>query len=105
MGEYMSQKEKDALEKIKKLEELIAKKKALLIREKGKLTEKERKARNKKLIALGSLIEAAGLMEADESFILGLLLSGSHLTPDSNRYAEFKDKGALVLKQQKKEKQ
>ncbi len=98
----MSQKEKDALEKIKKLEELIAKKKALLVREKGKLTEKERKARNKRLISLGSLIETAGLMEADESFILGLLLSGRELTPDSNRYVEFKDNGATLLKQKSK---
>jgi hypothetical protein len=99
----MSQKEKDSLDKIKKLEVLIAKKKALLIREKGRLTEKERKARNKKLIALGSLIETAGLLEADESFILGLLLSGKEVLPESNRYSEMSDKGAVVLKEKCKE--
>jgi hypothetical protein len=104
MAKDMSQKEKDALQKIKKLEELIAKKKAILIREKGRLTEKERKARNKKLIALGSIIETAGLMEADESFILGLLLSGKELSPDSKLFLEYKDKGASVLKQNNQQK-
>ena len=99
----MTDKEKEALKKIQKLEELIAKKRALLIREKGKLSEKERKARNKKLIALGSLVETTGLYEADEKFILGVLLSGKDLPPESSRYSEFKEKGATLLKEKDKE--
>ena len=64
-----------AAERIKRLEEQIAKKRAALVREKGRLSEKERKTRTRKLIEMGGLAEIAGLLESDPGFILGALLN------------------------------
>lgn len=98
----MVDREKAALEKIKKLEETIAKKKALLIREKGRLSQKERKARVRKLIEIGGLADIAGLLETDPGFILGALLQAKDISPTSSRFQELKDKGSSLLKEREK---
>ena len=91
-------KEKDGIERIKKLEEEIAKKKALLVRERGKLSEKERKARTRQLIQIGGLAEIAGLSDSDAGFLLGYLLNASDIAPQSERWKTFKAKGDALLK-------
>lgn len=95
----MVDKETAALEKIKKLEEAIAKKKALLIREKGRLTEKDRKARTRKLIEIGALAEIAELLNSDKGFLLGVLLQARDISPTSSQFTELKSKGDEVLKE------
>lgn len=86
-----------AAEKIKKLEEQIAKKKAALIREKGRLSEKERKARTRKLIQIGGLAELAGLADAEPGFLLGYLMEAAKVSPDSAEWRRLKAKGDSVL--------
>ncbi len=98
----MVDKEKAALEKIKKLEEAIAKKKALLVRVKGSLSQKERKARTRKLIEIGGLVDIAGLTDSDHGFILGVLLKARDISPTSEKYQELKSKGDSLLKEREK---
>ena len=86
-------------DKIKKLEELIAKKKALLIREKGRLSEKERKVRTRRLIQIGGLAEIAGIIEADSGFILGVLIRAKDIDPDSAEWRGLRSKGDAILKE------
>lgn len=88
-----------AAERIKKLEEQIAKKRAELVRVKGRLSEKERKARTRKLIQIGGLAEIAGLLESDEGFLLGALLNAAEISPDSERWKSLKGKGDSLLKE------
>jgi hypothetical protein len=95
----MTEPEKTALDKIKKLEDQIAKKKALLIREKGRVSEKERRARIRKLIEVGSFFETAGLLDSDQGFLLGVLLQAASLSPTSARYEDLKHKGDELLKE------
>ncbi len=90
-----------AAEKIKKLEEAIAKKKALLIREKGRISEKERRAKVRKLVELGGLADMAGLIDSDRGFLLGVLLEINDLSPTSARFQELKTKGEALLKERK----
>ena len=98
----MVDKEKAALEKIKKLEEAIAKKKALLVREKGRLTQKERKARTRKLIEIGSLAEIAQIQDRELGFLLGVFLYGRDISPTSARFEDLKSNGDALLKESKK---
>jgi hypothetical protein len=91
-----------AAEKIKKLEETIAKKKALLIREKGRISEKERRAKVRKLVELGGLADMAGLIDSDRGFLLGVLLEVRDISPTSDKYQELKDKGDSVLNEREK---
>ena len=93
------EKKQAALERIKKLEEQIAKKRAELIREKGRLSENERRARTRKMIQVGGLADIAGLLEADPGFLLGALFNASELSPDSERWRAFKLKGDTLLKE------
>lgn len=86
-------------DKIKKLEELIAKKRAELTREKGRRSEKERKARNRDLIQLGILAEMAGLRGSDRGFVLGCLLKAKDIDPGNPRYQELKILGDKLLKE------
>ena len=96
----MASPEKDkVLDKIKKLEEMIAKKKALLIREKGRLSEKERKARTRKLIQMGGLAEIAGLAEADSGFLLGYLIKAKDIEESTAEWRGLKSKGDAILEE------
>ena len=61
----------ETVARIKKLEEQIAKKQALLVRVKGSLSVKERKARVRRLIEIGSWDEIAGLTDSPHGFRLG----------------------------------
>ena len=88
-----------AAERIKKLEEQIAKKRAQLVREKGRLSEKERKARTRKFIQIGGLAEIAGLVEFDHGFLLGALLNVAEISSDSERWKTLKAKGDSLLKE------
>ena len=88
-----------AEDRIKKLEEQIAKKKAALIREKGRQSEKERKARTRKLIQIGGLAEVAELVDADPGFLLGHLMQGKDISPESGDWKRLKAKGDSVLKE------
>ena len=88
------------LDRIKKLEEQIARKRAALIREKGRISEKERKARIKRFIKVGELAEMAGLMNTDDGFLLGCLLSASNISPESDRWISLKAKGDALLAEQ-----
>jgi hypothetical protein len=88
-----------AAERIKRLEEQIAKKRAALVREKGRLSEKERKTRTRKLIEMGGLAEIAGLLESDPGFILGALLNLAEVSSDSERWKSLKTKGDGLLKE------
>ncbi len=90
------------MDKIKKLEEEIAKKKAALLREKGKLSEKDRKARTRELIQIGGLSEIAGLRNSDKGFLLGVLLKAKEIDPSSTKYLELKAMGDRVLDESKK---
>jgi len=83
--------------RIKKLEEQIAKKRAELVRAKGLISEKERKARTRKLIQIGGLAEIAGLLEADSGFLLGVLLSAAETSVDSQSWKSLKIRGDVVL--------
>ena len=86
-------------ERIKRLEEQIAKKRAALVREKGRLSEKERKARTRKLIEIGGLAEIAGLLEFDPGFLLGSFLNIAEVSSDSERWKSLKTKGDGLLKE------
>ncbi len=89
---------KDTLEnRIKKLEEQVAKKRAELVRAKGRISEKERKARTRRLIQIGGLAEIAGLLEADSGFLLGVLLSAAETSADSQFWKSLKIRGDVVL--------
>ena len=88
-----------AEDRIKKLEEQIAKKKAALIREKGRQSEKERKARTRKLIQIGGLAEVAELVDADPGFLLGHLMQAKDISPESGDWKRLKAKGDSVLKE------
>jgi hypothetical protein len=98
----MVDKEKTAQDKIRKLEEAIAKKKALLVRVKGNISQKERKARTRKLIEIGGLADIAGLTDSHHGFLLGVLLKARDISPTSDKYQELKDKGDSVLKEREK---
>jgi hypothetical protein len=91
-----------AQEKIKKLEDEIAKKKAALLRVKGQISEKDRKAKTRRLIEIGSLAETAEVLEADSGFLLGLLLEGKDISPGSPRWKELKGNGDPLLKKAKR---
>jgi hypothetical protein len=93
------EKKQAGLERIKKLEEQIAKKRAELIRQKGRLSEKDRRARTRKLIQVGGLADIAGLLEADHGFLLGVLLNASEISLDSERWKTTKLKGDILLKE------
>lgn len=86
-------------DKVRKLEELIAKKKAELIREKGRLSEKARKDRTRKLIQIGGLAEIAGLTESDPGFLLGYLMKATQIETNSGEWKILKAKGDSVLKE------
>ena len=86
-------------DRIKKLEEQIAKKKAALIREKGRQSEKERKARTRKLIQIGGLAEVAELIDADPGFLLGHLMQAKDISPESGDWKRLKAQGDSVLKE------
>ena len=88
-----------SFERVKKLEEQIAKKRAALVREKGRLSEKERKARTRKLIEIGGLAEIAGLLESDPGFLLGAFLNVAEISVDSERWKSLKTKGDGPLKE------
>ncbi len=88
------------LERIRKLEEQIAKKRAELVREKGRISEKERKARIKRLFQIGGLAEMAWLMKTDDGYLLGCLLSASSISPESERWISLKAKGDALLAKQ-----
>ena len=87
------------VERIKRLEEQIAKKRAALVREKGRLSEKERKARTRKLIEIGTLVEIAGLFESDPGFLLGALLNAAENSADSERWKSLKARGDGLLRE------
>ncbi len=89
----------EAEKRIKKLEEQIAKKQAALVRAKGRLSDKERRAKNRKLFQAGRLVEAAGLLDADPGFLLGQLLAGADLSPTSERWKAIKAKGQAAQKE------
>lgn len=86
-------------DKVRKLEELIAKKKAELIREKGRLSQKARKERTRKLIQVGGLAEIAQLGESDPGFLLGCLLKAAQVETDSGEWKILKAKGDSILKE------
>ena len=98
----MTDKEKAALEKIKKLEETIAKKKALLVREKGRLSVKDRKARTRKLIEIGGLAEIAEVQNRELGFLLGVFLYARDISPTSSRFEDLKSNGDALLKEREK---
>ena len=87
------------LKRINRIEAQIAKKKALLVREKGKLLGKERRARVKRLINIGSLAEAAGILDADAGFLMGVLLKASEVSVESLEWRTLKNKGDTMLKE------
>ncbi len=92
-----------AVERIKRLEEQIARKKAELIRARGKLSEKDRKARVRRLIQIGGLAEIAELDGADPGFLLGLLLSGKDIAKGTSEWRRLKASGDVLLKKREKE--
>ena len=89
----------ETVARIKKLEEQIAKKQALLVRVKGSLSVKERKARVRRLIGIGSLAEIAGLTDSPPGFLLGCLLEAKDISPDSAKWRGLKAKGDAILKE------
>ncbi len=91
-----------ARDKIKKLEDEIARKKAALLRVKGQISEKERKAKTRRLIEVGGFAETAEVLEADSGFLLGLMLEGKDISSDSPRWKELKAKGDPLLKKAKR---
>ena len=84
---------------IKKLEEQIAKKQALLVRVKGSLSVKERKARVRRLIEIGSLAEIAGLTDSPPGFLLGCLLEAKDISQESAKWRGLRTKGDAILKE------
>jgi len=89
----------EAVRRIKKLEEHIAKKQALLIRVKGSLSVKERKARVRRLIEIGSLAEIAELTDSPPGFLLGCLLEAKEISPESAKWRGLKARGDAILKE------
>lgn len=87
-----------SLLRIKRLEDQIAKKRADLIREKGRQSLKDKKLRAAKLFEVGKLAEIAGVLEADNGFLLGLLLSAD-ISPQTERWKTLKAKGDAKLKE------
>lgn len=98
----MTDKGEASTERIKRLEEQIAKKKALLVREKGRISQKERKARTRKLIEVGSLAEIAEVLDREPGFLLGVLLNARDISPTSAKFEELTDKGQTLLKEREK---
>lgn len=93
------EKKSAAEERIKRLEEQIARKKAELIRARGKISEKDRKARVRRLIQIGSLAEIADLDGAERGFLLGLLLSGKDISEGTSEWQRLKTLGDAILKE------
>jgi len=89
----------ETVARIKKLEEQIAKKQALLVRVKGSLSVKERKARVRRLIGIGSLAEIAGLTDSPPGFILGCLLEAKEISQESAKWRSLKARGDAILKE------
>ncbi len=87
-----------AEERIKRLEETIARKKAELVRTRGLVSERERKARLRRLIHIGALVEIAELDGADEGFLLGLFLSGKEIPKGTAEWNRLRASGESMLK-------
>jgi len=97
--------EKDkALEKIKRLEDTIAKKKTALIQAKGRLSEKEAKARNKAIFKAGRLVHMAGLLEAGEEILLGALIDVRERLKEDAARSSFQAEGKKLLKEKSPQK-
>ena len=93
------EKKSAAEERIKRLEETIARKKAELVRTRGLVSERERKARLRRLIHIGALVEIAELDGADEGFLLGLFLSGKEIPKGTSEWKRLKNSGDAILKE------
>jgi hypothetical protein len=95
----MTAKNEDPTAKMKKLEELIAKKKAELLRERGRLSEQARKNRMRRLIQVGELAEWANVLDQDNGFLLGVLLRAKEIAVDSPEWQAMKAAGDKVLQE------
>lgn len=67
--------------------------------------EAERKARTRKLIELGGLVEIAGLTEMDRGTLLGLMLAGAGAANDPERAASWKTRGDAAIAEREKGKE
>ena len=88
------------LQRIRRLEEQLAKKKAELVRARGRLSESARKARARKLIQFGELVELAGLFDSDAAFLLGVLLEAADVPPESERWKALRERGKPAIRPQ-----
>jgi hypothetical protein len=95
----MTAKNEDPTARVKKLEELIAKKKAELLRERGRLSEQARKHRMRRLIQVGELAEWAEVLDQDNGFLLGVLLGAKAITLESMEWQALKTQGDALLKE------
>lgn len=92
------------LEKIKKLEEQIAKKKAALQLTQARIKERERKTRTRRLIEIGGLADIAGISDIDKGALLGAFIHVSEKLKDNLAFSKFKAEGDATLKERAKEK-
>lgn len=66
--------------------------------------EAERKARTRRLIECGGLVELAGLTEMDKGTLLGLLLAGAGAANDPEKAASWKARGDAAIAEREKTK-
>ena len=93
----------DQAEKLRaELERLEQKKKKIqadMLKAKAKLKERERKARTRRLIELGGLVEIAGLGDINRGALLGAMLEISPILKDNTTYQNLKTRGEDILHQ------
>lgn len=65
----------------------------------GQQRTRERTARTKRLIALGSLVELAALDGLDTAIVLGMLLEARDKVGDATQREVWRDKGEAVLQE------
>ena len=84
-------------EKIKKIQDQIAKKKAELSRIQARTKERARKIRTRRLIELGGLCDIAGISDYDKGALLGGFMHLARKMEDELTYSKFKLEGASIL--------
>ena len=87
-----------AEERLQKLQEQKKELEAKIMREQVRLREQERKARTRRLIEYGGLVELAALTEVDPGTVLGMLLDGAlRIQNDDDVARQWKTAGDRLL--------